>query len=90
MRLAKAGACGSLELDRRGALWHALGQDQKPLPLFDRLDAEPQEQAPAQLPRMSEAEEVLADYRTAGLSLCAHPLSFLRAGAGQNEGLARR
>ena len=28
---------------------------------------------------MSAAEEVLADYRTAGLSLRAHPLQFLRA-----------
>jgi error-prone DNA polymerase len=28
---------------------------------------------------MSAAEEVLADYRTAGLSLRAHPLKFLRA-----------
>jgi error-prone DNA polymerase len=27
---------------------------------------------------MSAAEEVLADYRTAGLSLVAHPLQFLR------------
>jgi error-prone DNA polymerase len=39
-RLAKAGAFGSLDLDRREALWHALGQDQKELPLFDRLDSE--------------------------------------------------
>lgn len=31
------------------------------------------------LPPMSPAEEVLADYRTAGLSLRAHPLEFLRA-----------
>jgi error-prone DNA polymerase len=29
---------------------------------------------------MSAAEEVLADYRTAGLSLRGHPLEFLRAG----------
>ncbi len=30
------------------------------------------------LPAMTPAEEVLADYRTAGLSLLAHPLQFLR------------
>ncbi|MCR4414920.1 MAG: error-prone DNA polymerase [Thermoguttaceae bacterium] len=35
------------------------------------------------LPPMSPAEEVLADYRTTGLSLDAHPMQFLR------EGLAR-
>ena len=37
-RLAKAGAFGSLRLDRRAALWEALGQDQKELPLFDRKE----------------------------------------------------
>ncbi len=38
VRLAKAGAFGSLGLDRRGALWHALAQElkQQRLPLFDR------------------------------------------------------
>ena len=75
-RLARAGAFGSLELDRRAALWEALGQDQRKLPLFDRID-EPTH--PAFLPPMSAAEEVLADYRSAGLSLRAHPLQFLRA-----------
>jgi error-prone DNA polymerase len=85
-RLAKAGTFGSLRLDRRTALWEALGQDQKELPLFDRKVREtPQPDAPLHgthpdfLPNMSVAEEVLADYRTAGLSLRAHPLEFLRA-----------
>ena len=32
------------------------------------------------LPKMSQAQEVLADYRTTGLSLRAHPMSFLRKG----------
>ncbi len=103
-RLAKAGTFGSLQLDRRGALWEALGQDQKELPLFDRAEKggrgkeeggkqqakialplplppsafRPPPSAPF-LPKMSAAEEVLADYRTAGLSLRAHPLQFLRA-----------
>jgi len=45
---------------------------------LDRLEARPDER-PKTLPAMSAAEEVLADYRTAGLSLRAHPLSFLRA-----------
>ena len=30
------------------------------------------------LPNMSPAEEVLADYRATGLSLRAHPMTFLR------------
>jgi len=45
--LAKADAFGSLKLNRRQALWHALGQDQKELPLFEgkngRLRIEPGE-----------------------------------------------
>ena len=35
VRLAKAGVFGSLDLDRRDSLWHALAQDEKKLPLFD-------------------------------------------------------
>jgi len=74
-RLAKAGAFGSLELDRREALWHALDQDQEELPLFDGLDST----GHVDLPKLSAAEEVLADYRSTGLSLQAHPLEFMRA-----------
>jgi len=103
VRLAKAGAFESLGLDRRGALWHALAQDEKKLPLFeqkgsgfkvrgseavDRQSSSLQEPGAddsvgnayptVNLPNMSPAEEVLADYRTTGLSLKAHPLTFLR------------
>jgi error-prone DNA polymerase len=78
-RLAKAGVFASLGLDRRGALWHALAQDRKEMPLFDRGAAETQG-TEITLPKMTAAEEVLADYRTAGLSLSAHPLQFLREG----------
>ena len=140
-RLAKAGAFRSLELGRREALWHALGQDSRELPLFDRegsgvggresgvgerkaesgerdtgLDGRVREthqmgteestvretreagvlinnethsrlsetvrstHPPVELPQMSAAEEVLADYRTQGLSLEGHPMEFLREG----------
>jgi error-prone DNA polymerase len=75
-RLAKAGAFDSLGLDRRGALWNAMGQSRKELPLLDQLDDE--EKTALELPRLSAAEEVLADYRSAGLSLRAHPMEFLR------------
>jgi error-prone DNA polymerase len=102
-KLAKAGTFGSLQLNRRQALWDALGQDQEELPLFDRCDsgksstvrethqsasslqkrdatADLRANAKVTLPPMSAAEEVLADYRTVGLSLDAHPMQFLRAG----------
>jgi error-prone DNA polymerase len=99
VRLAKAGAFGSLGLDRRGALWHALAQEarQERLPLFEEkeewkmrnepckieIEEEPEPKPPRHdipLPRMSPAQEVLADYRTTGLSLRAHPMRFLRKG----------
>jgi error-prone DNA polymerase len=82
LRLAKAGAFGSLGLSRRGALWHALAHDPKDRPqdrpLLAGLEADGQ--TPVEIPPLSPAEEVLADYRTTGLSLTAHPLEFLRAG----------
>ena len=74
--MAKGGAFASLELDRRGSLWHALAQQQRAMPLFDSLA--PEKDEAAALPGMSAAEEVLADYRTTGMSLKAHPLAFLR------------
>ncbi|MBN1589859.1 MAG: error-prone DNA polymerase, partial [Pirellulales bacterium] len=73
---------GSLSLDHRQSLWHSLGQDAKRLPLFDGLDVPDDE--PDGLPPMRPAEKVLADYRAVGLSLRAHPISFLR------DRLARR
>ncbi|MGD0897912.1 MAG: error-prone DNA polymerase [Thermoguttaceae bacterium] len=76
LRLAKAGALGSLAADRRRSLWEALDQDPHELPLFDGSPATSQTTAP--LPAMSPAEEVLADYRAAGLSLRGHPLEFFR------------
>jgi error-prone DNA polymerase len=78
-RLAGADAFGSLRLGRREALWQALAEEKKPLalPLFDPL--EPEDELPATLPRLQSREEVLADYRTAGLSLRAHPIQFERS-----------
>ena len=77
-RLANADAFGSLELNRRAALWDALGQDGRAakMPLFEALDDV--EETPAALVPLSLQEEVFADYRTAGLSLKAHPVSFYR------------
>jgi error-prone DNA polymerase len=76
MRLAKAGAFKSFGLNRRDALWHALGQEQKELPLFDPLPSA-LEEATA-LPEMQPVEEMLADYRNLGMTLGKHPMGFLR------------
>lgn len=74
--LADADAFHSLELDRRQALWQSLAQEKKRQPLLAGLDDD--ELLPSELPVMSEFEEVMADYRTKGLSLRAHPISFYR------------
>jgi error-prone DNA polymerase len=87
-RLAEADAFESIGADRRQALWQALGQEKKrrEMPLFEHKvmaeegtagQASSGTQAP--LPIMQPYEEVVADYRTAGLSLRAHPISFYRA-----------
>jgi error-prone DNA polymerase len=77
-RLSHADALASLRQDRRIALWQALGQEKTPRhqPLFDQLDAEDDEDAP--LPALAPQEQVFADYRTVGLSLRDHPISFYR------------
>lgn len=76
--LADADALGSLSGDRRAAIWHSLGQDEKPgsQPLFGDVDDD--EVTPEQLVSMTPMEEVQADYRMTGLSLKAHPISFAR------------
>ena len=76
--LADADALGSLSGDRRAAIWHSLGQEEKPgsQPLFS--DIEDDETTPEELVPMSPMEEVQADYQMTGLSLKAHPVSFAR------------
>jgi error-prone DNA polymerase len=77
-RLAEADAFSSLALDRRAALWQALGQEKRArhMPLLSQLADE--EKTPAALPPMPLVEQVFADYRTSGLSLKAHPIGFFR------------
>ncbi|WP_254509058.1 error-prone DNA polymerase [Anatilimnocola floriformis] len=75
-RLATADAFQSLTMSRRQALWQSLAQDQKQMPLLAGMEDD--DALPGTLPMMSGLEEVLADYRTKGLSLRAHPLSFFR------------
>ena len=71
--LAAANALTSLIPARRQALWQVTTR-QTPLPLAAaRTTHQPD------LPLMSVGEEVLADYRTIGLSLRAHPCALLRA-----------
>lgn len=79
-RLADAGALESLAGNRRAAYWQSLAQDKtaKELSLFEATGVDVDEQLPESLQPMAEIDEVYADYETTGLSLRAHPVSFVR------------
>ena len=82
-KLAQADAFRSIGLDRRAALWQVRALDRRSaaetLPLFDRPDVGLRDNEPAtKLPVMPSGEHVIHDYRSLGLSLKAHPVSFLR------------
>jgi error-prone DNA polymerase len=74
-RLAQADAFASLNLPRRQALWELLATYEEP-PLFAGLQ-DGDEPSPT-LPAMPLPSQVVCDYRSLGLSLKAHPMSFLR------------
>ena len=79
-KLAEADAFRSCGLDRRQALWQVRGlMDTPDLPLFTKADVcDRGTESHVSLPNMPLAEHVVNDYQTLGLSLKAHPLSFLR------------
>jgi error-prone DNA polymerase len=76
--LAKADAFRSIGLDRRQALWEAEALKDRPIGLFAGQASNSEFEAQLQLPFMQLSEHVLQDYATTGLSVKAHPLSFLR------------
>ncbi len=78
LHLARAGALASLGLSRRRAVWEAMQHQERPhrRPLLAELDDDDEEADG--LPLMTPQEEVIADYRTGGLSLEGHPLTFER------------
>jgi error-prone DNA polymerase len=77
-RLAEADAFGTLGIDRRQALWTIRGLSDTRLPLFDRVPAEPDPEPVVPLAPMTAGRRVVEDYRSTGLSLRRHPVSFLR------------
>jgi error-prone DNA polymerase len=79
--LAEADALRSLGLDRRQGLWAVKGlapeaKAEVQAPLLTLMG--PPVEAPAALPAMALGTHVAEDYRTAGLSLKAHPCAFFR------------
>ncbi len=84
-RLAEADLFASLGLSRRDALWAVRGlrgtDGAETLPLFAAASQrDPRREPDAGLPPMPPGEEVIHDYRHLGLSLKAHPASFVRDG----------
>jgi len=77
-RLAEADAFQALGLDRRRALWTIRGLSDTRLPLFDSATAEPDAEPAVTLAAMTAGRQVVEDYRSTGLSLRRHPVSFLR------------
>ena len=79
VRLARADAFTSTGLDRRQAAWAISSLDRAgPLPLFDSPDGGAPPRLEPALPAMTAGEQVVADYRTTGLSLKQHPTALLR------------
>jgi error-prone DNA polymerase len=77
--LADADALGSMNLDRRQALWEVHRRPGPALPLFAFAEAKELAIEPDScLPVMPLSEHVAADYQTHRLSLKGHPLQFLR------------
>jgi len=74
--LAQADAFHSMGLDRQRALWEVHALHGKSLPLFDGLPD--RRDTAAKLPSVLPMDEVTRDYCAVGLSLKAHPVSFLR------------
>ncbi|HVY73803.1 MAG TPA: error-prone DNA polymerase [Puia sp.] len=77
-RLADADAFRSLGLDRREALWEISSLADHPTGVFKGQPSESKIEQPVTLPGMTLSEHVIQDYSSIGLSLKAHPVSFVR------------
>ncbi len=75
-RLAAADAFGSMRLSRQQAVWDARVLRDESLPLFECMSEPISEPVP--LPAIAPDRQVLLDYDATGLSLKAHPVSFVR------------
>ena len=77
-KLADADAFRSIGLDRRKALWEVSALQDMPEEIFKGQPSESVLETQVELPLMSQGEHVVQDYATVGLSLKAHPVSFVR------------
>ncbi len=72
--LASAGALKQISGHRHSARWQVSGVE-KPLPLLGSMQ---RYEAAPMLPKPSEGQDIVADYKLTGLSLERHPLALLR------------
>ncbi|MFB2118821.1 error-prone DNA polymerase [Parapedobacter sp. 2B3] len=77
-RLADADAFRSMGFDRRPALWMVSALKDRPVVLFAGQPSECTKEGQIALPLMTPGEHVVQDYASTGLSVKAHPVSFLR------------
>ncbi|HSD36940.1 MAG TPA: error-prone DNA polymerase, partial [Rhodocyclaceae bacterium] len=78
-RLAAANALESLSGHRRQAAWQVSGLHRQSTPVqADLFDAVPSREVAVQIAAPKEGENIVADYRTVGLTLGRHPLALLR------------
>lgn len=77
-RLADADAFRSIGLDRRQALWEVSSLSDNPIGMFEGQPSASTNEIQLELPLLTDAEHVVEDYGTLGLSLKAHPVSFVR------------
>ena len=78
-KLADADAFRSMGMDRRKALWEVSALQDMPVELFKGQASESVLETQVELPLMGKGEHVVQDYNTVGLSLKAHPVSFVRS-----------
>lgn len=77
-KLADADAFRSIGIDRRQALWQVSALSDTPTGIYTGQSAETAIEQTVQLPIMSQSEHVVHDYGATGLSVKAHPVSFVR------------
>ena len=77
-KLADADAFRSMGLDRRKALWEVSALSDSPIGMFEGQPSESAHEPQLELPFLTDAAQVVEDYATTGLSLKAHPVSFIR------------
>ncbi len=78
-KLADADAFRSLNLDRRQAFWEVSSLSDSAVGMFKGQSSADTNEHAVQLPLMALPEHVMQDYSVTGLSVKAHPVSFLRS-----------